>query len=147
MKIIKGLAFFIFVLALFQSPAIADGAQKTLTPEQMVGEFYSWYITKQNTVNFPASGPGIYNYVSKNRVEILRSAYLKNEIDEDYFTKVQDYDPSDWIKNICVGKSIKSNGKVRILVTFGSTDKISVFVFLEQESGIWKIVKVKSAKR
>jgi len=60
----------------------------------------------------------------------------------DYFLKVQDYDPKDWLAHTDIYPAIQLSGTAVVPVTFGSTSKVDVLVFMRKLGGTWKITKV-----
>jgi hypothetical protein len=126
------------------STALAEPATCHTHEAPRVEAFYRWYIARQSQARFPLMDAHIYDYVAKGTADRLRSAYEQDRLpgDSDYFTKVQDYDDRDWAAHI-VAQPARQVGDVSIVpVTFGSTEKNSVLVFLRCERGRWKIVKV-----
>lgn len=145
MKLAKALVRLLFVVIFLQGAVFAGEANSAVTPEQAVRDFYSWYIDKQDSLDFPVLDLEISKYVTKATVKKLKDDYSsKKYMEVDYFTKVQDYDSKDWIGNINPGKFSVSKGKAKGLVTFGSLNKSSVKVYLIQESGVWKVTRVDS---
>ncbi|MDR6411393.1 DUF3828 domain-containing protein [Paraburkholderia terricola] len=123
-----------------QQAALAD----SVTPDASTKAFYAWYIKRQSNDVYPLMDKGIYTYVAKATADKLRNAYHHNRLpgDSDYFTKVQDYDEHDWAINIATRPAVMLDDVAVVPVTFGSTDKVSVLVFLRKQGDAWKITKV-----
>ncbi|ASL42164.1 hypothetical protein bAD24_I01650 [Burkholderia sp. AD24] len=125
---------------IFQHSAFAD----TSTPGDSTKAFYTWYIKVQSGAKYPLLDKGISSYVMKATAGKLRDDYRHNRLpgDGDYFTKVQDYDDKDWLSNIETQPTLMLGDVAVVPVTFGSTDKVSVLVFLRKQGSAWKVVKV-----
>lgn len=73
----------------------------------------------------------------------MRSDYGNNKLDDvDYFTKVQDFDPKDWESHTVIARPVITGDVAKSVVTFGSSDKVTVLVSLKREAGTWKIFNV-----
>jgi hypothetical protein len=133
------------VIAMCPFSLQAKAAQENaITPETSVTAFYTWFFKHDNDQTYPLRESMIYSYVSKKTVERLNSEYDHGGPPQgvDYFLKVQDYDPRDWAKNISVHSAIFLGDAAVVPVTFGSTNKTSVLVFLRKQEGRWKITKI-----
>ena len=123
-------------------PVKADGA--SYEAQARVKAFYSWYIKLNGNLAYPLLDRKIFDFVAKDTVDRLRSDYEHDRLpgDGDYFLKVQDEDDRDWLAHIATRPAAVLGGVTVIAVTFGSTDKVSVLVFMRKIDGAWKITKV-----
>lgn len=106
--------------------------------------FYRWYIQKQSSHTFPLLDRAISKYVAEPTIKRLRGDYQHGTLpgDADDFTKVQDYDAQDWLRNIRPANPIALGDVTVVPVTFGASHQVSVLVFLRQDGAGWKIIKV-----
>jgi hypothetical protein len=125
-------------------PPTAMAESKLDAPAARVAAFYSWFMKNDSDRSYPLNKQEIYDYVSKETVEKLRVDYKRGGAPNgvDYFLKVQDYDGQDWLAHIELHPVIMLDGVAVVPVTFGSNQKVDVLVFLEKQSGLWKITKV-----
>jgi len=116
----------------------SDGAQAS------VKAFYSWYIKLNGNLIYPLLDKRIYHFVATDTVDRLRSDYAHDRLpgDSDYFLKVQDEDDRDWLAHIATQPAVMLGDVAVVPVTFGSTDRVSVLVFMRKIGGAWKIIKV-----
>ncbi|MFC0693129.1 DUF3828 domain-containing protein [Paraburkholderia humisilvae] len=92
----------------------------------------------------PLRDAAIENYVASGTLARLRKDYARSGPPEgtDYFLKVQDYDAQDWRAHVVTHPVMKLGDVAVVPVTFGSTDKVHVLVFMRLFGGTWKITKV-----
>jgi hypothetical protein len=130
-------------LCLAISPQAHAGNVQT-APDAFVTTFYQWFFKHDNDQTAPLREPAIYNYVAQRTIDRLKDEYQRSGPPQgvDYFLKVQDYDPRDWAAHIATQPPITLGDVTVVPVTFGSKDKASVLVFLRNEHGAWKVVKV-----
>jgi hypothetical protein len=123
-------------------------ARNDSTPESDARAFYSWYIQLASQLKYPLLDSKIYTYVEKRTVDALRNDYHHGNLpgDADYFTKAQDFDEKDWLNNIALHPTIMLEDVAVVPVTFGSSDKVSVLVFLRKQDENWKIMKVEDTQ-
>jgi Protein of unknown function (DUF3828) len=143
MKKFFSLVVMALALLLFRQPTVmAEG--KLDAPEARAAAFYSWFMKNDSDQSYPLNKQEIYGYVSEETVERLRVDYKRGGAPNgvDYFLKVQDYDGHDWLTHIEPHPAIMLNRVAVVPVTFGSKDKVDVLVFMEKQSGLWKITKV-----
>lgn len=140
--------FLLWLALIYEVSLPVAVARDHLTPEAATKAFYSWYIRTSSELKYPLLDGQIFTYVEKRTVDRLRSDFRRGELpgDGDYFTKVQDYDEKDWMENIAVHPAIMLEGVVVVPVTFGSSDKVSVLVFLRKQDNNWKIMKVEDTQ-
>jgi len=141
-KLLSTLAITLLFLPILSLAATANDS--IAKPEATVSAFYTWYIKKQSHQIFPLLDHEISKYVADPTVKRLRSDYKHNTLpgDADYFTKVQDNDEQDWLRNIRTASPITLGDVTVVPVTFGSRDQVSVLVFLKREKAGWRIIKV-----
>jgi hypothetical protein len=103
-----------------------------------------WYIKLEANLVYPLLDKKIFDFVAPDTVDKLRNDYKHGRLpgDSDYFLKVQDEDDQDWLAHIATQPAVALGDVTVIPVTFGSTDKVSVLVFMKQIGGVWKITKV-----
>jgi hypothetical protein len=128
--------------AIFQQISFAQTVNAT--PESTVRAFYAWFIRHDTDHSYPLNEGDIYKYVAKDTVNRLRSDYAHGGPPDgvDYFLKVQDYDEGDWLAHTLVRPSILLGDVAVVSVTFGSTDKVNILVFLRKQDGDWKVTKI-----
>ncbi|CAE6823501.1 DUF3828 domain-containing protein [Paraburkholderia haematera] len=121
-------------------PATASGPN---TPEAVVRAFYTWYLEREGGP-YQLTDNAIYRYVAKPTVDNLRDDYKHNRLPggSDYFTRVQDLDENAWLNNMALHPTVALDGVAVIAVTFGAKEKKNLVVFVRQEQGLWKIIKV-----
>ncbi|WP_296654432.1 DUF3828 domain-containing protein [Paraburkholderia sp.] len=120
-------------------------AQSTpAAPDAFVATFYQWFFKHDNDQTAPLREHAIYDYVAQRTVDRLKDEYSRSGPPQgvDYFLKVQDYDPRDWAAHIATQRPISLGDVTIVPVTFGSKDKTGLLVFLRNEHGHWKVVKV-----
>lgn len=130
-----------FSALMFCHITFAAGQQNT--PESQVRAFYTWYIKLNASLKNPLVDKKISGFVSKEVVDRLRDDYRHNRLpgDSDYFLRVQDEDEKDWLAHIATHPPVMLGDVAVVPITFGSTDKVSVLVFMRRVDGIWKITK------
>lgn len=115
------------------------------TPENLVREFYTWYLDGMNKMELPELNDEVYKYVYPCTVLRLRIEYETGSKDYNYFIDGNDYWP-ELSKYITVGKAIKINDTISIVpFGFGETKSRSTpnsIVFVQEEKGILYITKV-----
>lgn len=120
-------------------------SQNTIqNPEEFVKQFYQWYIKKDKGSDPAEMTKDIYKFVSKSTVDKIqldtKNGTLPNDVS--YFTKVQDYDPTEWQSSINVHAFTElNNGVVLVPVSLGKTEKSDVILFLDKNKGHWEIIK------
>ncbi|QAU23551.1 DUF3828 domain-containing protein [Dyella sp. M7H15-1] len=136
-------AIVIFSLGAFTQQG-ATAASIPDTPEAKVSAFYTWFIKNDSDQGYPLREKDIEEYVAADTVKRLRNDYSHGGPPNgvDYFLKVQDYDSHDWLTHIATHPAIMLDGVAVVPVTFGSTDKVDVLVFMRKLDGLWKITKV-----
>ena len=140
-KIFTGVIFLLFVISAL--PA-RQGHCETQTPEQLVRDFYTWYINMYDIPGvYTIDDDEIYKYVYTCTVKRLRMEHEMSIVDADYFLTGQDFD-SKYLNNMLIRKAIKINDTVCIVpVSFGlENGMLSLIVFVQNENGILRITKV-----
>nr|WP_204631487.1 DUF3828 domain-containing protein [Dyella mobilis] len=136
------MAAVLLICALSPRFSVAMGAP---TPEADVKAFYAWYVPLTAQLKNPLIDDHIYAYVEKKTIDALRDDYKHDKLpgDTDYFTKVQDFDEKDWASHVVIRPPITLDNVAVILATFGSgATKSNIVIFLRQQGGTWKIMKV-----
>ncbi|HTH60404.1 MAG TPA: DUF3828 domain-containing protein [Paraburkholderia sp.] len=134
----------LFGLSLFVPSQSTFAAATADSPEALTTSFYSWFIAHDTDTSYPLDLPEIEKYVTTKTVSRLRDDYARSGPPGgvDYFLKVQDYDGRDWLAHRETGAAIELGNVAVVPVTFGSTNKTRVLVFLRQIDGAWKITKI-----
>lgn len=129
------------VLGLCATPAATAGGPNS--PEATVRAFYTWYIGREAEA-YQLTDDAIYRYVAKPTVDNLRDDYKHHRLPggSDYFTKVHDLDEKEWLNHMALHPTLMLDGVAVIAVTFGAREKTNLVVFVQQEHGLWKIIKV-----
>lgn len=131
----------------FQTPALADQTPSRLTtPQQILIEFYQWYISEfnKNHQPFVENRARINQYVAKSLVKTIdRQIKSPDGLSEDYFVQAQD-DQDDWATNIAVSNIRNQGGDLTAIVTLGATPETlrRLAVRMRVEDGRWKITAV-----
>ena len=124
-----------------QSPASSQS-----TPQATLAAFYHWYLEElaKNRDPLHDDRSKMEVYVSKGLLrEIDKRANSSEGLDEDYFTRAQDY-LEDWASNIVVS-DVRIDGRAAsAMVTLGSTkqSRQRLALNLINEGNVWKISKV-----
>jgi len=136
--------FSIFVLCTLAFSQFAFSSSTQDAPEARASAFYTWYIKSGSKLTFPLLDNGIFDYVAKDTINRLRNDYRHNKLpgDSDYFLKVQDENEQDWLKHIVAHQVVMLGDVAVVPLTFGSTDRVSVLVFMRKANGVWEITKV-----
>ena len=125
---------------------IPTTAQQTSTPEDILRQFYSWYLhqlslekgepLKQKTTALKYLTPQLY----------ANAPRLTRNMDADIFICAQDWD-TGWEKNFTVSTPQVKNNSATATVTLpsGETDKIRINTTLTKTAAGWRINKVACA--
>lgn len=139
----KYFAIFCFALA-FALEVIAPASAATPnTPEAAVKTFYTWYLQRQDGP-YQLTDNAIYRYVAKSTVDNLRDDYRHKRLPggSDYFTRVQNLDGKEWLNHMVLHPTQMLDGVAVVAVTFGDKEKQNLVVFVQQQQGVWKVIKV-----
>ena len=134
----KRLILFTFLFSSFAMAEIVPADMQAL-------KFNAWYI-KQITHNIipVADNPtALEPFVSIDTLNELKQAYMNNELEEDYFLKVQDFANEDWSKHISIDLIIADPICTNVYLTFGTGESSQkVIDCMVEEKGVWKIKSV-----
>ncbi|WP_407209712.1 DUF3828 domain-containing protein [Citrobacter portucalensis] len=134
----KRLILFTFLFSSFAMAEIVPADMQAL-------KFNAWYI-KQITHNIipVADNPtALEPFVSIDTLNELKQAYMNNELEEDYFLKVQDFANEDWSKHISIDLTIIDPICTNVYLTFGTGESSQkVIDCMVEENGVWKIKSV-----
>ena len=134
----KRLILFTFLFSSFAMAEIVPADMQAL-------KFNAWYI-KQITHNIipVADNPtALEPFVSIDTLNKLKQAYMNNELEEDYFLKVQDFADKDWSKHISIDLIIADPICTNVYLTFGTGESSQkVIDCMVEENGVWKIKSV-----
>jgi hypothetical protein len=134
------------LIAVVEVLSTSGRAQRTATPQDLVRNFYSWYLhqlsresaepLKQKTTALRYLTPQLYANAPK----------LTRRMDADIFICAQDWD-KDWEKNFSVTTPQIKNNSATATVTLpsGETDKIKINMTLIKTTAGWRINKVACA--
>ncbi|MCX9034399.1 YbjP/YqhG family protein [Citrobacter portucalensis] len=134
----KRLILFTFLFSSFAMAEIVPADMQAL-------KFNAWYI-KQITHNIipVADNPtALEPFVSIDTLNELKQAYMNNELEEDYFLKVQDFANEDWSKHISIDLTITDPICTNVYLIFGTGESSQkVIDCMVEENGVWKIKSV-----
>jgi len=125
------------------------------TPETAVRAFYAWYLTyPTSTSDRPTAleDERIYGFVTQDAMARVRALYAgcngEPLIDADYFTKAQDSDATNWLKNMTVSLPLYLGDKAVVAVRMGTFGEMQrqLFVVLVEVGAGWKIYEVVDAR-
>jgi hypothetical protein len=141
------LAVLVLVSAIVIEPRTTAAQTSQSEINAVLSTFYHWYLEALTKDQLPLSN-------DRTKMELYVSTTLLQEIDkrisspqgmdEDYFTKAQDY-LEDWSSNILVSDiQIVAGNAASAIVTLGATkeSKHRLAVSLVHEGNVWKISKV-----
>jgi len=129
------------------APSLAQAvAVPDRTPEEVIREFYKWYVHALNQEKDPLTGerPVMRKYVTARLIAAIdRMAKGPDGLDGDYFIDAQDWD-KEWEKNIAVSNVVVKPNFARANVTLtGPQMNRHLQLMLKQEAGTWKVDRVK----
>jgi hypothetical protein len=125
-----------------------DAYCKNDTPENVVKNFYIWYLNelaKESKLPVPYND-AIYQYVDKCLIKKVCLSYKIGIVDADYFTDSQD-SIEDYRKTIKIYDAIKINEKIFVVPVNLAPQIIKsahLLVFLEKENEKFRIIKVRN---
>jgi hypothetical protein len=134
------------LLSLLVQAASSSGvhqlSQHAVSPEEVVRQFYDWYLRadlpspkKKNLATFR-------KYVTQR----LLKQQMDPEVDADLFVDAQDFDEA-WKNNISVSKATIRGQQATVEVSLnGKQFSRKLRVTLRQENGAWKINNVKGSE-
>jgi hypothetical protein len=136
-----------FLLGLTVVPSFAQAVTATpQKPDAVIRGFYKWYVHALNQNKEPLTGErtAMRKYVTMRLITAInRMAKGPDGLDGDYFLDAQDWD-KDWEKNIAVSNVVIKNTIATATVALsGEQMKRNLQLTLKQESGAWKIDRVK----
>lgn len=125
--------------------ALADTSAKQTTQA-----FYTWYVDSFSKDEAPLTDnlQQMQAYVADSLLNDLRKQINSDEgLEEDYFTKSQDYDDT-WLTNIKVTeRSVKGASAIEDVVLGTTQDNsVALNVTLSKGKDGWRIVKVDGVK-
>ena len=137
------LSFFLFI-------CITDvKAASTIenSPDVVAKDFYTWYLKELSQDHFKELEPTkLSKYVAKGLIkEIEIKENSADGIDEDYFTKAQDY-LDEWVTNIAVSDTKIQKNTASAKVTLGVSDISQLSLSFIKEKNEWKIRKVRKIR-
>ncbi len=107
-------------------------------PETFVRQFYEWYIGADKSATPAENSPGMYRFVAKGTADRIREEIRRGSLPDNvaYFTKVQDYDPAEWLSSMDIHRALWLNNGVSVVaVSFGKKTKLILcFSFISQKT-------------
>ncbi len=107
-------------------------------------QFYEWYINADKGTTPAEDSADMYRFVAKGTADRIREDIRRGSLPGNvaYFTKVQDYDPAEWLLSINIHPALTLAKDSSIVgVTFGKNEKVNIVLFLKEEGDRWKIIK------
>lgn len=117
-------------------------AYAEVTATQQAETFYHWYIQQSADMKNPLADPYLSKYVESKTYRALMKAYQADEVDVDYFLKVQDFDDKDWLSHISADREIADPICTNVYMSFGQASKKHVVSCFVKEKGFWRIRSV-----
>ncbi|MBA8104575.1 DUF3828 domain-containing protein [Citrobacter youngae] len=134
----KRLILFTFLFSSFAMAEIVPAYTQAL-------KFNTWYIKQiaHNVIPVADNPTALEPFVSIDTLNKLKQAYMNNELEEDYFLKVQDFADEDWSKHISIDLTITDPICTNVYLTFGTGESSQkVIDCMVEENGVWKIKSV-----
>ena len=134
----KRLILFTFLFSSFAMAEIVPADMQAL-------KFNAWYIKQiaHNIIPVADNPTALEPFVSIDTLNKLKQAYMNNELEEDYFLKVQDFANEDWSKHISIDLIIADPICTNVYLTFGTGESSQkVIDCMVEEKGVWKIKSV-----
>lgn len=134
----KRLILFTFLFSSFAMAGIVPADMQAL-------KFNAWYIKQiaHNIIPVADNPTALEPFVSIDTLNELKQAYMNNELEEDYFLKVQDFANEDWSKYISIDLTITDPICTNVYLTFGTGESSQkVIDCMVEENGVWKIKSV-----
>ncbi|MDR2945637.1 MAG: YbjP/YqhG family protein [Candidatus Adiutrix sp.] len=128
----------IFLACLLFAP-IAQAAEPG--PEDVVRDFYTWYVPLEAGGGAPLNSEEIYKYVYLPTVSNLRILYSMAMIDWMYFICGQEILPG-LINDLVVHPAVPITDTVSLVPVGDSQTKPWILVFVQKEKEGWRITKV-----
>ena len=130
-----------FILLLI-SPSLSPAANKTVSPEEVTQQFYSWYFG----AHFPAPKRSNMAMFRKYVTQGFLKRATARDVESVLFIDAQDMDES-WANNFTVSKATINGQSATVNVALnGKEMKYNLHVTLRREAGIWKIDNVKGSE-
>ena len=134
----KRLILFAFLFSSFAMAGIIPADTQAL-------KFNAWYIKQisHNIIPVADEPTALEPYVIIDTLNKLKQAYRSNELEEDYFLKVQDFADKVWSKHISIDLIIADPICTNVYLTFGTGESSQkVIDCMVEEKGVWKIKSV-----
>ena len=134
----KRLILFTFLFSSFAMAGIIPADTQAL-------KFNAWYIKQiaHNIIPVADEPTALEPYVIIDTLNKLKQAYRNNELEEDYFLKVQDFADKDWSKHISIDLIIADPICTNVYLTFGTGESSQkVIDCIVEDNGVWKIKSV-----
>jgi hypothetical protein len=140
MKTSLGLLLVPLILAACSAtPTVQREPRPSSAPDEMVRQFYDWYLHARFPNPQKENAPEFRKYVTQ---KFLKEA-MDPEVDAVLFIDAQDADPT-WAKHFSVSPATIRGDKATAAVTLlGQKVHYKLHVTLRREAGAWKIDNVK----
>ena len=136
----------LMAVALVGSAMISQAQSGTSAPEQVIRDFYRWYVGQLVAEKDPFKDgrAEMKRYATERLIaQINKMRNSEDGVSSDYFLNAQDFD-KDWAKNLTIAtpvvKGDKATANVELKGAEMGTQKLRVT--LAQEKGTWKVDKV-----
>jgi hypothetical protein len=131
----------LILVACSTTPTAQREPKPSSGPDEVVRQFYSWYLSERFPDPRKGNAPQFRKYVTQ---KLLKEA-MNPEVDAVLFIDAQDADPT-WAKHFSVSKATVRSGKATAEVTLlGEKVHYKLHVTLRREHGAWKIDNVKGS--
>ncbi|MBJ9270235.1 MULTISPECIES: DUF3828 domain-containing protein [Citrobacter] len=134
----KRLILFTFLVSSFAMAGIIPAGTQAL-------KFNTWYIklVTHNIIPVADNPTALEPYVIIDTLNKLKQAYISDNLEEDYFLKVQDVADEDWSNHISIDLIITDPICTNVYLTFGTGESSQkVIDCMVEEKGVWKIKSV-----
>lgn len=131
------LTFAMLFFSSFCAKATSVNSEAKKTPEAIVRQFYSEYLTAWNDPNVQSGIERSQKVIESNGTNHLRKLNSNNASGSDYFTHSQEVCP-DWVSNISTEIILKKNGLARVELVLGENDSESTYhINVVKENNKW----------
>lgn len=121
----------------------AARAQEVAGPEQVIRDFYGWYVGELVSERdpFDEGRANLEGYVTKRllkEIDAMRSS--PDGLEADYFLSAQDFD-KEWARNVTISELSRQGERATATVELKGTEmeNQTLAVSLAREDGSWKI--------
>jgi hypothetical protein len=116
------------------TPTAQQARQPSSAPDEVVRQFYRWYLNERFPDPRKGNAPQFRKYVTQR---FLKEA-MDPDVDAVLFIDAQDADPT-WADDFSVAKATITDDQARTQVALkGKKVQATLRVFLKRENGVWK---------